>query len=145
MKYQISRKAIAAYEFTNNVSLPFDDIYFEYSDSQGFLVDTFATKTVPVDLGDYDTGTLLALSKMAQDEMDAAQLATDLKYVNVRLIPEGLTQEQIKSVIRKWKQNPDGSVDLGAFFSRVSVGSEYASINWCGMYLGIEKDGYAHS
>lgn len=32
-----------------------------------------------------------------------------------------------------------------AFRRQVQVGDEYAMVPWCGMWLGIEQDGYTHS
>ena len=60
-------------------------------------------------------------------------------------IPDGLTKEQVQTIIRKWKQNSDGSPNLQHFFNRVQVSRDYAGIVWCGMFLGIESDGHSHS
>lgn len=53
--------------------------------------------------------------------------------------------EQMWSLYRKFKQNPDGSVGFTDFMQRAEPGSDYIMIWWCGMWLGIELDGYCHS
>ena len=44
-------------------------------------------------------------------------------------------------------RNSDGSTTIAAFRRRVHYNSlcNYWSINWCGMYVGIEPDGYTHT
>jgi hypothetical protein len=61
-------------------------------------------------------------------------------------IPEWMTPAQTEAVNRKYAQDPDGSPSLKHFYTRVkpAIGG-YCSIRWCGIWLGIEKDGYTHS
>jgi hypothetical protein len=56
-----------------------------------------------------------------------------------------LTKDQRKAVKRKFDQNPDGSTSYRAFRKRIVQGFDCIMIQWCGMWLGIEKDGYTHS
>jgi hypothetical protein len=141
MNHKLSDKTLADFQATNG-ALPFDSITFEFHNDM--LVDCKATKTVEVDVTRIDCDVLEALSKLAIAEREAMQLAADLKYVPAGAL-HGLTDAQVKSIIRKFKQNPDGSPNLAHFFSRICSYGDYAGINWCGMFLGIEKDGYTHS
>ena len=57
-----------------------------------------------------------------------------------------LTKPQTKSLYRKWLQNDQGLTYLS--FRRsviVNTLSDCAIVKWCGLYLGIELDGYTHS
>ena len=58
-----------------------------------------------------------------------------------------LTKEQRKALYRKYLQDPDGAKSYRDFRRRVGIGfgDEYIIIPWCGMYVGIERDGYAHT
>lgn len=60
-----------------------------------------------------------------------------------------LTRQQVDAVNKLYMRNPDGASTRLEFFQRVQragFGSDsYAAITWCGMYIGIETDGYAHS
>ena len=56
-----------------------------------------------------------------------------------------LTKLQRKAVYRKFNQDPDGSSTYREFRRRVIIGVDCAMIQWCGMWLGIESDGYTHS
>lgn len=62
------------------------------------------------------------------------------------VIPEWMTSEQEQSVRKLYARNADGSSTLLDFFGRVHpcVGG-YCGIQWCGMFVGIEKDGYSHT
>jgi hypothetical protein len=141
MNHKLSDKTLADFQATNG-ALPFDSITFEFHNDK--LVGCKATKTVEVDVMNADNyDTLEALSKLAIAEHEAMQLAQDLKNVPAGAL-HGLTDAQVKSIIRKFKQNPDGSPNLAHFFSRICSYGDYAGINWCGMFLGIEKDGYTH-
>lgn len=65
------------------------------------------------------------------------------------VIPEWMTPQQVEAIGRLYKRSPDGSRNRCEFFHRVQesgIGSDrYAGITWCGMFLGIERDGYTHS
>ena len=56
-----------------------------------------------------------------------------------------ITKAQQKAIQRKYQQNPDGSKSYLAFRRRVKPGYDCLMINWGGMWLGIESDGYTHS
>jgi len=61
-----------------------------------------------------------------------------------------ITKEQQEAVRAKYRQNSDGSPDYLHFRRRwkasgVSGDMWLACSDWCGMYIGIEKDGYTHS
>lgn len=143
MKYTVTPELLAGFAESKGIELPFDSITFEFADYNDMVCDCNATKTTKVDLLNYDdTDSLMELAKLAKDERDRKQLASDLKWVTV---PSDLTQEQLQSIVRKWKQNPDGTPNLAAFFHRVRNYGDYCGLNWCGMFLGIERDGHTHS
>ena len=58
-----------------------------------------------------------------------------------------LNKAQRLAIKRKFDQNSDGAKTYREFRSRVSPSfqNEYVMLNWCGMWLGIERDGYTHS
>ena len=56
-----------------------------------------------------------------------------------------LTKKQQISLLRKFKQNPNGSESYLQFRRRVVQGYDCIMIQWCNMWLGIETDGYTHS
>ena len=64
-------------------------------------------------------------------------------------VPEWMTQAQVEAVNKLYRRSPDGSRDRYEFFNRLQesgIGSDrYAGINWCGMFVGIEPDGYTHT
>ena len=55
-----------------------------------------------------------------------------------------LNKDQTKSLLRKWKQNNQGLTYL-QFRRTVQPGWDCVMVQWSGMWLGIEKDGYTHS
>jgi hypothetical protein len=55
-----------------------------------------------------------------------------------------LTKQQRASLKRKWTQDNQGMSYL-AFRRTVSGGYDCIMVKWCGMWLGIETDGYTHS
>lgn len=65
------------------------------------------------------------------------------------VIPEWMTSKQVESINKLFARNPDGSNSRHAFFQRVErygIGSDrYVGLKWCGMFIGIEEDGYTHS
>ena len=62
------------------------------------------------------------------------------------VVPEWMTPEQVSSISELYKRNPDGSPNQAHFFHRVQLyGGEYCGLTWCGMFVGIEKDGYKHT
>ena len=56
------------------------------------------------------------------------------------------TAEQVAGIKSLYERNPDGAETLSDFSSRFGpcfggfIGGE-----WCGMFIGIEPDGYTHS
>lgn len=60
-----------------------------------------------------------------------------------------ITAEQLRSLRRKYEQGTDGAKSFEEFLTRVTsrgVGTDsYLFLPWCGMWLGIETDGYTHS
>ena len=55
-----------------------------------------------------------------------------------------LNKRQAQSLLRKWKQNNQGLTYL-QFRRTVQPGWDCVMVQWSGMWLGIEKDGYTHS
>lgn len=58
------------------------------------------------------------------------------------------TKEQRKAIHAKWRLNPDGHPTYRAFRKTVlpTFGMDGAvMLRWCNMWVGIEKDGYAHT
>jgi hypothetical protein len=56
-----------------------------------------------------------------------------------------LTKPQRQSVYRKYLRNANGAKSYKEFRRKVLHGGDYVGLVWCGMYVGIEKDGYAHT
>jgi len=58
------------------------------------------------------------------------------------------TKQQRQAIAKKYNQNNDGAKSYKEFRKRAQGLLGDAScimIPWCGMWLGIEKDGYTHS
>ena len=56
-----------------------------------------------------------------------------------------LTKAQRKAIKRKYDQDPDGATSYRQFRKRATPGFDCLMLHWCGMWLGIEPDGYTHS
>lgn len=58
-----------------------------------------------------------------------------------------MTRAQRLAIRQKWKVNRDGAESYRAFFCRFQrdICGDYLLGRWCGMWLGIEPDGYTHS
>lgn len=58
-----------------------------------------------------------------------------------------ITKAQSVALVRKYRQNSDGSKSFLEFRRKVlpAFGMNCIMIKWCGMCLGIESDGYTHS
>ena len=58
-----------------------------------------------------------------------------------------LTRAQREAVYRKYQQNPDGTTNYRDFRRRIRpfTSDSCIMLYWCGMWLGIETDGYTHS
>lgn len=48
------------------------------------------------------------------------------------------------AIYRKWQQDNQG-MTYRQFRKTVSEGYDCLMVQWCGMWLGIESDGYTHS
>ena len=57
------------------------------------------------------------------------------------------TKEQRAALWRIFNRKTDTpqSLTYRQFRKTVAPGSGYIMVHWCGMYLGIELDGYTHS
>ena len=57
-----------------------------------------------------------------------------------------LNKKQQLSLLRKYSNSPSGHASFLSFRRSVVPGwSGEAMVQWCGMWLGIELDGYTHS
>jgi len=58
-----------------------------------------------------------------------------------------LTKEQRKSLRCLYEQSADGSETYLQFRHRARLDTlmDCVMIHWCGMWIGIERDGYTHS
>jgi len=58
-----------------------------------------------------------------------------------------MTREQVDAIHKKYQQSPDGAENFDEFFARASepLFDGVVALPWCGMWLGIEEDGYTHS
>jgi len=54
------------------------------------------------------------------------------------------THEQMTALFRKWKQDGQGKT-WREFACSAQPGHDCIMVKWCGMWLGIERDGYTHS
>jgi hypothetical protein len=55
-----------------------------------------------------------------------------------------LNKAQRQSLLRKWLQD-NQSLSYLQFRRTVQPGWDCVMVKWCGMWLGIERDGYTHS
>ena len=61
-----------------------------------------------------------------------------------------ITRAQIESLHRLYCRNSDGSNSYLEFRRRATLfgfsqGDTVLGIQWCGMFVGIESDGYSHT
>ncbi len=64
------------------------------------------------------------------------------------MTPDQLTAAQNEAVQTKFDQNPDGCETIADLYDRLVPESPYGAVlisKWCGMVVGIEKDGYTHT
>lgn len=64
------------------------------------------------------------------------------------MTPDQLTSAQNDAVQAKFDQNPDGCETIIDLYDRIIPENQYGAvliIKWCGMVVGIEKDGYTHT
>ena len=57
------------------------------------------------------------------------------------------TKAQLRSILVKYERNPDGAESYREFRKRFYVDPRMGCMlgQWCGMTLGIEPDGHAHT
>lgn len=55
-----------------------------------------------------------------------------------------LTKEQRKALHRTWLRSGE-NMSYREFRKTVQTGWDCVMVRWCGMWLGIETDGYTHS
>ncbi len=55
-----------------------------------------------------------------------------------------LNKAQRQSLLRKWLQD-NQNLSYLQFRRTVQPGWDCVMVKWCGMWLGIERDGYTHS
>jgi hypothetical protein len=59
---------------------------------------------------------------------------------------EGATPDQLIALVKLYWRNADGAQTYNEFRNRAhSYHGGYIGLDWCGMFIGIEKDGYTHS
>ena len=56
-----------------------------------------------------------------------------------------LTKPQQQALLRVYQRSEAPTETFLAFRRRVQPAMGYVMIEWCGMWLGIEPDGYTHS
>jgi hypothetical protein len=58
-----------------------------------------------------------------------------------------ITRAQREAIARKFAQSPSGAATYREFRKRAQLASfdGVVMLPWCGMWLGIERDGYTHS
>jgi hypothetical protein len=59
-----------------------------------------------------------------------------------------LTRAQKVALIRLYRRNADGHASYLSFRRSIVpgiCGDDYVGILWCGMFIGIERDGHTHS
>jgi hypothetical protein len=60
-----------------------------------------------------------------------------------------ITKAQRKAIYELYRRNPDGSPTYRHFrkrFTPILLGGGSLQIDsWCGLFVGIEKDGYTHT
>lgn len=55
------------------------------------------------------------------------------------------TRAQRLAIRRTYQRSADNAPTYRAFRRRIIPGPDCILLPWCGMWLGIEKDGYTHS
>ena len=64
------------------------------------------------------------------------------------VVPEWMTAQQVEAVSKLYTRNADGALNQAHFFTRVRLecaGHGACGLWWCGMYVGVELDGYTHT
>ena len=59
----------------------------------------------------------------------------------------GWTEAQVRALRELFDRSPDGSPNLASFEARAqkALMDSCLMIQWCGLWVGIETDGYTHS
>lgn len=55
------------------------------------------------------------------------------------------TRAQRLAIRRTYERSADNATSYRAFRRRVIPGPDCILLPWCGMWLGIERDGYTHT
>lgn len=83
---------------------------------------------------------------LSKDGILYASKITKVEPVFLHIKPPDWTVPQMMAVELKFRTNPDGSPDLPSFVGRwQEYYGGYIGAGWCGMFVGIEKDGYSHT
>ena len=56
-----------------------------------------------------------------------------------------ITREQRAAIYRLYQRSADNAPTYRAFRRRAIPGWDCIMLQWCGMWCGIEKDGYTHT
>lgn len=56
-----------------------------------------------------------------------------------------ITRAQRQAIRRLHSRNADGAPDYRSFRRRFASGGGFIGGQWCGMFVGIEPDGYTHT
>jgi len=77
-------------------------------------------------------------------------LAFEPKLRNETVSLIAATRAQQEAIYTKYRRNPDGTTSYKQFRKErtrpmFAGGGAYEISSWCGMYLGIEKDGHTHT
>lgn len=95
------------------------------------------------------TKTLPPLVTILQDPSGHPNSPVTIVHPDPQIGEHQVTAEQFRALHRKYDLCADGANSFEEFLSRVTSGGvgtdSYILVHWCGMWLGIEKDGYTHS
>jgi hypothetical protein len=56
-----------------------------------------------------------------------------------------MTKEQQRAILKLFNRSSDGAASYLQFRRRFTDFRDYAGGQWCGMFIGIERDGYTHT
>ena len=63
----------------------------------------------------------------------------------MRIDAKKYTKQQLDAIDSLFERNPYRSPTLDQFTTRFQNYGDYVGAEWCGMFIGIESDGYTHS
>jgi hypothetical protein len=69
----------------------------------------------------------------------------DERFKETFIIPDWMTPEQATAVKRIYARQYVGFATRAEFFTKVEDFGDYCGLTWCGMFIGIEPDGYTHT